>query len=104
MGKKQVKKDFDRNKLKLGTARGLKKKSVTHTNLSFKSRGMNLFNFSFIILNIIIIVLNMPEQSILKEKGEEVTHRKLDLNSLFHQLKHYSDNVKRGICPHKIFF
>eukprot|EP01127_Copromyxa_protea_P017905 TRINITY_DN5526_c0_g2_i3.p1 TRINITY_DN5526_c0_g2~~TRINITY_DN5526_c0_g2_i3.p1 ORF type:complete len:990 (-),score=218.09 TRINITY_DN5526_c0_g2_i3:258-3227(-) len=70
--------DFKRNKLKLGTARGLKKKSATHTDLTLHTR-----------------VINLPTQSVATDKGTMVTHRHLELADLLCQLSHHNDNVRK---------
>lgn len=72
-------KDFKKNKLKLGTARGLKKKSATHTDLTLHTR-----------------VINLPTQSVAADKGAIVTSRHLELPDLISQLSHHNDNVRRG--------
>jgi hypothetical protein len=74
-------KDFKKNKFKLGTARGLKKKSATHTDLTLHTRA-----------------INFPTQSVTADKGTMVTHRHLELPDLLSQLEHHNDNVRKGQC------
>lgn len=73
-------KDFKKNKLKLGTARGLKKKAATHTDLTLHTR-----------------IINLPTQSVSGDKGTMVTSRHLELPDLLSQLSHHNDNVRKGI-------
>lgn len=40
--------------------------------------------------------INMPIQSVNTTKGVAVTHRKLNLSDLLGQLKHYSENTRKG--------
>jgi hypothetical protein len=85
-------KDFTKSKRKLGTKSGLKKKPTTLTDLTLHTRCSSYL--SLIILTLLAIV--MPSQSINLEKGEHVTHRKLELKDLISQCSHHNQTVRRG--------
>eukprot|EP01126_Amoeba_proteus_P055200 TRINITY_DN6834_c0_g1_i5.p2 TRINITY_DN6834_c0_g1~~TRINITY_DN6834_c0_g1_i5.p2 ORF type:complete len:148 (-),score=29.82 TRINITY_DN6834_c0_g1_i5:596-1039(-) len=78
MKKKNQPKTFQKFKRRLGTARGLKKKSATQTDLTLHTR-----------------IINLQTQSVSEDKSDHVTHRKLELKDLLVQLSHYNDTVRK---------